>query len=101
MSGPRAVKPYVWPHGLVMDAEGIDAMRDDALCPTVWDEDAPQRRIDLSPRRAAQPSGAPNRPISSRADDHDAPGGELSSSLPGRVAPLTNEAAAAGSRDGS
>jgi hypothetical protein len=91
----RSVKPYVWPHGLVMDADGIDAMRDDALCPTVWDEDAPQRRIDLSPRRAAS-SGAPTRPISSRADDHDAPGGELSSSPSGRVAPLQNEGHAPG-----
>lgn len=83
------------------DLDHYDLARDDALCPTVWDEDAPQRRINLSPRRAAQPSGAPTRPISSRADDHDAPGGELSSSPSGRVAPLTNEAAAAGSRDGS
>jgi hypothetical protein len=40
------VKAYVKPHGLVMqpyrDADFYDLDRDDWLCPTVWDEDAPQ-----------------------------------------------------------
>jgi hypothetical protein len=83
------MKPY-------RDLDAYDLMRDDELCPTVWDEDAPQRRIDLSPRRAAQPSGAPTRPISSRADDHEAPGGDISSSLSGARGPLQNEGHAPG-----
>jgi hypothetical protein len=49
-----------------------------------------------SKRRAAIDPGAPTRPISSRADDHDAPDGELSSSPSGRVAPLQNEGHAPG-----
>jgi hypothetical protein len=76
----RAVTPYVRPHRLVMqpmqpyrDADFYDLERDDWLCPTVWDEDAPAP----STRRGARTRSV--TPAPPAGTGHDAPSGEPSS----------------------
>jgi hypothetical protein len=74
----KAVTPYVQPHGLVFPPPGSDALnydrdRDDWLCPTVWDEDAPAP----STRRGARTRSA--TPAPPAGTGHDAPSGEPSS----------------------
>lgn len=105
----RPVTAYVQPHGLVFapadsDRECYDRERDDALCPTVWDADAPDRSVNLSKRRGDQTSSAPNTqpsPPPAGCPDHDAPGGEPSPPLPGASGSLDERSPRGDTREGS